>query len=837
MELDPSSSGGVMGTDVHDVSLSSLPSSSPSLGASLSFDASEASDAFLEDDDDLSLEADLSHMELQEEENLQENREDVPADEEEPLRRGRSLRNVNDEDSYPHAHAHGGETLRDGNAAAGIDDALESRPDALERFQQASDETDDDESDVDDELDDDVNGSEEEDFERNVVPVSGVNSDDDDDENHHNHNHNDPSDDDDDDDALNDDDNDNDAMDSPSSGQPSMSSQFQPYIDPDVAPGDTSDVAVALHNADAQGIPWSRLNFTRAKYRDQRLKSYKNYTNLEFDEEALMEQCTVVTPGNEFYTFKRNVRGLRPTIVHFQLRNLVAATSPSDVYVVQENCVVRHRPHAPHVEMPSSYHPHHHRWNHASVSHQCSHHPLAPPAMRTLAHVRRRLARHRVSNASLSSGSREASPSDSPSGEGSPRHPSASTSAWWNGNAATRSPFSSAMDQQQQRQAADHHPMLRNPAQQDLHRRASSSSSSSVVSTREVLNLRGGPTMPPQLDKTSVQVSTLGANGSLVVAGGFSGELVAKRMHTFRHDYAPRTYAAGDVVDDEGVTHVGRITSCENAITNALEVFHDASCGMSQFASCAVQTTSAELRDEMMRSEGQPLSADEVSELPYEEYRSHFECVPNRVLASSNDHVVRMYDAERWGDPVLSVRMDWPANCASVDPYRRLMCIVGDDPRAVIVDARSGQHLVTLEGHADFSFACAWHPTGLSLATGNQDATARIWDARNWSRSVCCLPGRIGAMRSLRYSYDGRFLAGAEAADFCHVWDVSCGYRRSQTLDIFGEIAGISYTPLLDSCESHHQRESLFVGVNDPAYGSVMEYRRASEDRWGDMAI
>ena len=61
--------------------------------------------------------------------------------------------------------------------------------------------------------------------------------------------------------------------------------------------------------------------------------------------------------------------------------------------------------------------------------------------------------------------------------------------------------------------------------------------------------------------------------------------------------------------------------------------------------------------------------------------------------------------------------------------------------------------------------------------------------------------------------------------------------RRLTMAERFGEIAGISYTPLLDSCESHHQRESLFVGVNDPAYGSVMEYRRASEDRWGDMAI
>ena len=31
---------------------------------------------------------------------------------------------------------------------------------------------------------------------------------------------------------------------------------------------------------DMQGIPWERLNYTRDKYRQLRLKQYKNYENL-----------------------------------------------------------------------------------------------------------------------------------------------------------------------------------------------------------------------------------------------------------------------------------------------------------------------------------------------------------------------------------------------------------------------------------------------------------------------------------------------------------------------------------------------------------------------------
>lgn len=49
---------------------------------------------------------------------------------------------------------------------------------------------------------------------------------------------------------------------------------------------DTSAVE-ARNGKDIQGIPWERLNFTRDKYRETRLKQYKNYENLPRSREDL----------------------------------------------------------------------------------------------------------------------------------------------------------------------------------------------------------------------------------------------------------------------------------------------------------------------------------------------------------------------------------------------------------------------------------------------------------------------------------------------------------------------------------------------------------------------
>jgi WD40 repeat protein len=79
-------------------------------------------------------------------------------------------------------------------------------------------------------------------------------------------------------------------------------------------------------------------------------------------------------------------------------------------------------------------------------------------------------------------------------------------------------------------------------------------------------------------------------------------------------------------------------------------------------------------------------------------------------------------------------------------------------------------------GHLDFSFAAAWHPDGVRFATGNQDTTTRVWDIRHLGQSLAVLKGKMGAVRSLRFSRDGDFLLAAEPADFTHVYDVKSNF-------------------------------------------------------------
>ena len=53
-----------------------------------------------------------------------------------------------------------------------------------------------------------------------------------------------------------------------------------------------------------------------------------------------------------------------------------------------------------------------------------------------------------------------------------------------------------------------------------------------------------------------------------------------------------------------------------------------------------------------------------------------------------------------------------------------------------------------------------------------------MWDLRKPSESTAMLFGSMGAVRSLRYSPDGRLLAASEPADFVQLYDVTSSYTR-----------------------------------------------------------
>ncbi|KAJ0512343.1 hypothetical protein HanHA300_Chr10g0345171 [Helianthus annuus] len=119
----------------------------------------------------------------------------------------------------------------------------------------------------------------------------------------------------------------------------SMDSDFEDDFEQSKPKTDTS-AEEARNGKDIQGIPWERLNFTRDKYRETRLKQYKNYENLPHSRENLEKVCLIgwlnymliilcsamlekeckkVNKGHTFYDFQFNTRLVKPTVVHFQL--------------------------------------------------------------------------------------------------------------------------------------------------------------------------------------------------------------------------------------------------------------------------------------------------------------------------------------------------------------------------------------------------------------------------------------------------------------------------------------------------------------------------------------
>lgn len=383
---------------------------------------------------------------------------------------------------------------------------------------------------------------------------------------------------------------------------------------------DTSS-SQARKGKDIQGIPWDRLNITREKYRLTRLEQYRNYENIPLSGEAVDKECKQMEKGGNYYEFFYNTRLVKPTILHFQLRNLVWATSKHDVYLV------------------SNY----------SVMH-------------------------------------------------------------W---------------------------------------------SSLTGNLSEILNF-AGHVAPTEKHAGSLlegfsqtQISTLAVKDNFLVAGGFQGELICKRL------------------DKQGVSFCTRTTYDDNAITNAVEIFDSLRGGI------------------------------------------HF-------IASNNDSGVREYDMERF-QLLNHFRFPWPVNHTSVSPDRRLIAIVGDHVDGLLVDSQSGKTVATVVGHLDFSFASAWHPDGRTFATGNQDKTCRVWDIRNLSKPVAVLKGNLGATRSIRFSADGQFMVVAEPADFVHVYSTKADYKKRQEIDFFGEISGVSLSP---------DDESLYIGIWDRTYGSLLQYNR-----------
>lgn len=285
----------------------------------------------------------------------------------------------------------------------------------------------------------------------------------------------------------------------------------------------------------------------------------------------------------------------------------------------------------------------------------------------------------------------------------------------------------------------------------------------------------------------TVKLTSMAVKYNVLLAGGLGGQYVIQRLEPVEPGVdekirSPAKFASPPLL--------GRITLDPNGITNHVEVYASLSGPLTGFI-------------------------------------------------SSNDSKLRLINLETT-QIVRSLPFDFPLNCTSLSPDRRLICAVGDSKESLVVDASTGNTVLSLGGHSDYSFACAWSPfekgtTGFLLATGNQDKTARVYDIRFSRDAVAVLPAKMAAIRSLRFSPDGQLLAMAEPADFVHLFDLQAGLHpslRSQVIDFFGEISGITFAGSSDELSSSSAfaqqtaSDSFFICNADDKYGGIFEFER-----------
>ncbi|KAF8543389.1 hypothetical protein BDD12DRAFT_820093 [Trichophaea hybrida] len=253
-----------------------------------------------------------------------------------------------------------------------------------------------------------------------------------------------------------------------------------------------------------------------------------------------------------------------------------------------------------------------------------------------------------------------------------------------------------------------------------------------------------------------IRISTLGGCGgsnALVMAGGFNGTFALKPLHAN--------------LSDPPIT--GTLTRDENGITNHIQ-----------------------------------LISSRHTNTPH-------------AVTSSNDKFIRTIDTSSPRNFISQHPFNWAVNCSATSPDSRLRAVVGDTTEVLIIDAERGRTEFVLHGHQDYGFAAAWSSDGFTLATGNQDQTVRIFDARNFSKALKIFPMRMAGCRTLRFAPGGGgMLAMAEPTDFVHIVETR-RWEGMQTLQFWGEVGGMEFSP---------DAEELVVANTDKFVGGLMTWRK-----------
>lgn len=143
------------------------------------------------------------------------------------------------------------------------------------------------------------------------------------------------------------------------------------------------------------------------------------------------------------------------------------------------------------------------------------------------------------------------------------------------------------------------------------------------------------------------------------------------------------------------------------------------------------------------------------------------------VISAAPDAQIRVWNVSTSQTLQLIRAHDGPVTGLSLHATGDYLLSAALDHHWAFSDIRTGRVLCKVNDPAASSplTAAQFHPDGLILGTGTQNATIKIWDLKERS-NVANFPGHSGAISSMAFSENGYYLATAAEDATVRLWDL-----------------------------------------------------------------
>jgi WD40 repeat protein len=118
----------------------------------------------------------------------------------------------------------------------------------------------------------------------------------------------------------------------------------------------------------------------------------------------------------------------------------------------------------------------------------------------------------------------------------------------------------------------------------------------------------------------------------------------------------------------------------------------------------------------------------------------------------------------------------------------------GDDSTVQVWDAKSGQRLLTYSGHTVGVRALAWSPDGTRIVSGGNDNTIQIWNATTEQRLVT-YTGHLGSVWAVAWSPDGTSIASGGNDSTVQIWDAKSGHHLLTSTGHTAPVRAVAWSP------------------------------------------